>query len=401
MQMLLQFGYGMMDHCRQLIEDWNGGTAILSPRDLNADQLTRLSKSIRALPGGKVLLDPQFYLPHADHARLCQHSYWPSAYSTNAFWQGPALVELLTKLAALNQSLGCEAFILPGLLATTIDADWFATQRLIKDEAQALNSPLPLFATVALSADATRSTDQVALLMEEVETWGAAGYYLVFEHPNGDYLVDDPNWLANTLDIAAGLKLSGAKVIIGYCNHQMLIAGCAKADAICSGTWMNVRSFPQDKFRASYEEEIKQRATWYYCPEVLSEYKISTLDLAHRQQILSLLQPPPRLNNSYSACLFSGPQPTSAGFTEQAAFRHYLNCLRLQAAEAVRATFDETVAAHTALLNGAEPVLTDLARRGILGQQRDFRNIIDTNRGALAAFSATRGPVFRHAWSTL
>jgi hypothetical protein len=401
MQMYLQFGYGMMEHCRHLVEEWNGGTAILSPRDLNDNQLQRLANTIRALPGGQVLLDPQFYLPHADHARLCQHDYWPSNYSTSAFWQGPPLVELLTKLEALNVSLGSEAFILPGLLAMAVDDDWIETQRAILEEASALNSNLPLYATIALSADAARNADQVTLLMEAAEHWSPAGYYLVFEHPNGDYLVEDPNWLANVMDITAGLRLKPAKVIVGYCNHQMLLFGCTKADAICSGTWMNVRSFPPDKFRQSYEDEIKQRATWYYCPAALSEYKIPSLDLAHRQRILGQLQPTGDFDNLYVAPLFSGPQPSSLGFTEQAAFRHYLHCLRLQATSAARATFDETVEAQHAILDAADALLRNFTNAGILGQQRDFRSIVDVNRGALAAFVATRGPVLRHRWPSL
>jgi hypothetical protein len=401
MQMFLQFGYGMMEHCRRLIEEWNGGTAILSPRDLNDSQLQRLATSINAMPGGKVLLDPQFYLPHADHLRLRQHDYWPQNYETNAFWQGPALVELLTKLKSLNLVLGSDGFILPGLLAATVDADWLETQRAVLAETASLNCGLPLYATIALSADAVRNTDQVAILMEESEQWSADGYYLVFEHPNGDYLVDDPNWLANVLDIAAGLKLRGKKVIIGYCNHQMLIAACTKVDAICSGTWMNVRSFPPDKFRSSYEDEIKQRATWYYCPQSLSEYKIPTLDLAHRLRILSQLKPEAAFENPYTESLFQGAQPTSIGFTEQAAFRHYLHCLRLQTNAATLATFDSSVSAHNAILDAAEARLRLFATAGILGQQRDFRNIVDTNRGAIAALVATRGPMLRRHWNSL
>jgi len=401
MQMYLQYGFGMMEHCRHLIEEWNGGTVILSPRDLNKGQLTKLAKDIHTIPEGRVLLDPQFYLPHADHARLCKHEYWPINYSTNAFWQGPPLTDLLAKLYDLNNSLNSEAFILPGLLATRIDDNWLETQRAILAGATALNSCIPLYATIALSADATCNNDQVVRLMEEAEKWSPAGYYLVFEHPNGNYLVEDANWLANTIDIAAGLKLKGAKVVVGYCNHQMLLASCAKVDAICSGTWMNVRSFPPGKFRVSYDEEIKQRATWYYCPQAFSEYKIPMLDLAHRLHILSQLQPTNGFNNTYIAALFSGAQPSSIGFTEREAFRHYLHCLRLQAGDSSRATFDDTVAKQTTLLDAAETLLETLAKSGIMGQKRDFRVNVDINRSALAAFVSTRGPVLRHRWSKL
>ena len=42
-EIYLQFGYGMMEHCRSLFSKWEAGTAILSPRDLNPEQLVRLS----------------------------------------------------------------------------------------------------------------------------------------------------------------------------------------------------------------------------------------------------------------------------------------------------------------------------------------------------------------------
>lgn len=401
MELYLQFGYGMMEHCRQLVSDWQGGAVILSPRDLTDDQLSRVSGTIRSLPAGNVLVDPQFYLPHAEHERLCSHDYWPERYSTGDFWQGPALTDLLSKLHNLNQAIQSIAFILPGLLADTINDDWLEIHRAILDEAVALNTGLPLYLTLALSADAARDQQQMTALLERAEKWNAPGYYIVCEHPRGNYLVDDPNWLANVLDLIAGLRLHGAKVILGYCNHQMLIAACAKVDAICSGTWMNVRSFPPDKFRTTYDEEVKQRTTWYYCPQSLSEYKIPFLDIAHRQRLLNLLAPAGHLSTQYTTALFSGSQPSSVGFTEQLAFRHYLHCLRTQCAAASLATYDDTIAAHESLLSEAETLLTTLHSAGIRGQLRDFAEIIDVNRAALSVLGGTRGPILRRRWSGL
>ena len=401
MQLHLQFGYGMMEHCRSLISLWKGGTAILSPRDLDDEQLERLAGSINALPGGECLLDPQFYLPHADHERLCSHEYWPEEYETGAFFQGPALTKLLRKLRELNVRLGCRAFILPGLLAASVDDDWLAIQRAIIEEAQAKEKQFSLIATIALSAEAVKDEEQIALLLEAAEQWSVQGYYIVCEHPNGQYLVTEPNWVANVIDLAAGLRLRGATVVLGYCNHQMLIAALAKVNAIASGTWMNVRSFPPDKFKAPYEEEIKQRATWYYCAQALSEYKIPFLDIAKRQKVLSLMAPPAELDGGFVAALFSGVQPSSIPFSEQAAFRHYLHCLRGQCTSATGTSFDATVANQEQLLNDAEGLLQRLVPSGIRGQLRDFGEIIDVNRAALELFKTLRGAVLRRRWSTL
>ena len=398
MELYLQFGYGMMEHSRHLIDRWGGGTVVLSPRDLKDEQLTRLASTIGKLDGGKVLLDPQFYLPHSDHERLCSHDYWPADYQTGAFWQGPALNKLLTDLRELNLSLGCGSFVLPGILAAQIDDDWIEIQRSVLEEAKAIAEDQPLVLTIALSSEAVANQDQVADLLEAAQSWEVAGYYLVCEHPNGDYLVADPNWLANVLDIIAGLRLAGANVIVGYCNHQMLAAAAAGATAVCSGTWMNVRSFPPDKFRSSYDEEIKQRATWCYCPQALSEYKIPFLDIAHRQSLLASMTPSEQMDGGYASQLFTGPQPSTIGLSEQAAFRHYLYALRQQVLQSAQGTFDDTVTMHENLLTDAEALLGRLAAGGVRAQQRDFSQIVDVNRAALAVLSTTRGPMLRRRW---
>lgn len=401
MELFLQFGYGMMQHCRHLISDWKGGTVVLSPRDMNDKQLRTLSSEITDIDGGRVLLDPQFYLPHADHERLCSHEYWPSDYETGAFFQGNALRELLRSLIDLNAAVGASEIILPGLLATAVDDAWLETERAVLEIGRELAGNLPVVSTIALDADATRNQDNIASLLESAPGWKADSFYIVCEHPNGDYLVRDPNWLANVLDLVAGLRLTGAKVFLGYCNHQMLAARVVQANAICSGTWMNVRSFPPDKFRSSYDEEVRQRTTWYYCPQALSEYKIPFLDVAQRQGLLARMVPLPDLDGGYARHLFEGPQPTTVGFSEQFAFRHYLHALRGQLRALEHTSYDEARAAQEDMLGGAENFLRTLVSAGIRGQQRDFGDIVDVNRAALALIDSIRGPVLRRKWDAL
>ena len=375
MELYLQFGYGMMEHCRHLISEWGGGTVVLSPRDMSDKQLLTLASEITGLPGGRVLVDPQFYLPHADHERLCSHDYWPCEYNTGAFFQGSAVQELLKKILALNEAAGSREIILPGLLATAIDDAWLETERTTLEVARQLAGDRPVIATIALEADVVRNQDQVASLLEAAPGWNSDGFYIVCQHPNGNYIVEDPNWLTNILDLVAGLRLSGAKVILGYCNHQMLAASVVRANAICSGTWMNVRSFPPEKFYTTYEEEIRQRATWYYCPQALSEYKIPFLDVAWRQRLLPKMAPYPELDGGYAGRLFEGPQPTTVGFSEQLAFRHYLHALRGQVQALDSASYDEARAAQDSILDEAETLLRNFQHcwsprptKGLLGR---------------------------------
>jgi len=301
----------------------------------------------------------------------------------------------------LNQSLGSGAFILPGILADTVDEDWLNTHDEILSEAQSTDPGMPIFATCAFSSDALRNNDQVASFIEHAEKWGPDGYYLVFEHAEGNYLVDNPQWIANMLDICASLRMLGKRVIVGYSNQQTLIAAVAKVEAIASGTWMNVRSFPPEKFRSTYEDEIKQRSIWYYCPQALSEYKLSYLDIAYSLGMLETLATPSALNGGYVDVLFRGPQPTAVGLTEQAAFRHFLHALRTQVRSCVKPSLDATIAHHNELLDVAQDTLQRLRSAGVFGQFREFTECIEAHRSALSLFTAQRAPTLRRKWASL
>ena len=400
MELYLQLGHGMMQLSRDLISDWNGGTVVLSPRDLEPQQMNHFASEILGLPGGTVLLDPQFYVPRADHFRLTKHSYWPKAYDTAHFWQADSIRALLTELAAINVTLGCRGFILPGLLASRIDDDWIATQRALLHGAASLSLSLPLISTIALSAEALQDQNQIETLLDWAEQDRCAAYYLVCGHPNDSYLVDAPIWLAGLLDLTSGLRLRGAEVIIGYCNHQMLVAAVSKVTAVCSGNWMNVRCFTPGRF-SNPDGEVKKKTVWYYCPQALSEYKVQFLDLAFRAGILSRMAPDPVFGSRWIAGLFGGGQPSSVGFGETAGFHHYLHSLHAQVARTIKASFDETVEDQRAMLTNAETLLEELTTAGIRGEARGFSEMIDVNRGAIDQHVRTSGPMLRHRWASI
>lgn len=399
MKLYLQFGWGMMDHCRSLIEDWGEGAVILSPRDLNPEQLKRLAEEIRDV-GGNVLVDPQFYNPVSDHDRLTSHDYWPKDYKTAEFWTGDDLQKLIGSLIRLNTELGCKDFILPGLYAAKIDDDWLEIQNAVFEEMSRQDiSGFTAYATVALSSDAVRDNDQVHKLLDAATQWDVPGIYLICEHHKGEYLVNDATWVANVLDLAAGFHLKKKQVVMGYCNHQMLIAACTGIHAIASGTWMKLRSFPPSMHRGEYEEEIKQRAVWYYCPQVLSEYKLSFLDIAKRLGVLDNMKPAAGLASNYADALFAAPQPSAADFGESKAFRHYLHALRTQVNNAKQGSFQDTLIEQQKSLDSAERLLKELRAKSIRGQHRDFSEVIDVNRAALAVLSETRGAVLTRYWA--
>jgi hypothetical protein len=113
------------------------------------------------------------------------------------------------------------------------------------------------------------------------------------------------------------------------------------------------------------------------------------------------MAPPPEFDGGYVAQLFSGAQPSSVDFGEQAAFRHYLNALHEQARAINEESFDSTMGEIESTLARAEALLARLRGSNISGQLRDFSEIVDVNRAALTLYSSLRGAVMRRAWDTL
>jgi len=307
----------------------------------------------------------------------------------------------MSDVLQLNRDLGCAAFVLPGLMATVIDDDWLATLRATVEHAATMDVGMPVYATIALGSDSVRNIAGIQEVLAEFETLDVAGAYLLFEHPNGEYIVEDPIWLANMLELAAGLRLLKKTVVVGYANHELLCLGAASVNAIASGTWMNVRAFSPDRFLSADEEDIKRKAVWYYAASSLSEYKPAFLDMAQQRGVLASMAPPAAYGSTYAAPLFSGLQPSSVGFGEPEAFRHYLQCMVHQARETRATTFDATLANYRQVLDAAERQAQMLASSGVLSQGRGFADAFDAVRSALTSLEATRGSTLRRAWANL
>lgn len=398
MDFYLQCGHGMMAHARDLVEQWGKGGAILSPRDLDEAQLIRAATEVNDA-GGAVLFDPQCYVHDADHKQLTAHPYWQSfrSVSTMTLLNGDGFASVLADLASLATKMGTWRHILPGLLATRVDDDWFALQDGVIAEAPNHFRKDSTFATIALGSDVMRDEKQIEAVVDRAETWDVHGVYVVAETP-GSYLVEDPIWLANLLILVSGLRLQGKTVIVGYSNHQSLCLAAAGANVIASGTWLNVRAFAPEKFYVAAEDDNPRRKNWYYCPQALSEYKVPFLDVAQATGVLAQMAPDPALGSVYADPLFSGAQPTTVEWKQPAAFRHYLTCLRSQACSAWKGGYTSTYDALSRELDSAEAMLRMLRNNRVLGGDRDFSPYVDVNRAALAVFDRARGAMLRRRW---
>jgi len=398
MNLYLQMGHGMKAHAIELIKKWQGGTVILSPKNMPLKQMKKTAEELSKV-NGSVLLDPQFYMPRVSQKNLQKHLYWPDNYSTNTFFNGSGIKDMIEIL--LNEyiyPLHASGFIIPTLFLNDINDAWNTVTENIITEVEGKQISIPKFLTLCLGTKLLEKEESIHLLLEELEDYPVDGFYIIPEHPNKKYLVDNESWLLNLLDFAAGLKLLNKKVILGYANHQFLFMSLAKVDALCSGIWLKTRVFPIGEFR-NEGKGTARRSIWYYCPQALSEYQIPSLDVARRVGLLSQLKTDNKFGSDYATPLFTGAQPTTVNWGEKEAFRHYLNCLRKQCADVSKESY-ENIRDYLKLLFETAQDLSELfIQNGIRGKHRDFGNIAESNLAILSAFDNIRGLVFSTNWN--
>ncbi len=401
MKLYLQFGWGMKNLVLEFAKEWESTEVILSPRDITPKQLINWGKDFKKA-NISCLFDPQCYFPKSTHNRLSQYDYWDNSLSTNLASFEDYETRLIRSINDYNNIIESNSFIIPAMMRR-YDENWIAkwqsdSLKLIEASRKVVTGR-KLLLTLALPSDLLcQSEDLIEKMIDISRQFDVDGYYIIAEPTNGQYLVDNPVWISNILQLCAGLKLLEKEVIFGYANQQMLCLSAAKVDAIASGTYLNVRRF-SNKFE-DLEGEIKRKSVWYYYPESLSEYKVSFLDAAYNSSVLDEMNPK-ETNNTYVNLLFSGILPSSTAFNEKMAFIHYLETLRQQASLCSRESFKETISANEMLLETASRRIQYLEDNGIYAQARNFKDIVDVNKSAIQRLEKTRGFLLDYSWNTI
>jgi len=401
MELFLQFGYGMKSLAIDLSKEWGNTNVILSPRDITPQQLRKWSKDFEKA-NVTCMFDPQCYFPKCNHKNLKQYGYWDNSLNTNLNAMDDSETVLIKTIDEYNSIINSNRFIIPGIMRK-YSPEWFdqwknncfklsqVTRKVVKNKKSIL--------TLALPSDLLCQEEKnIEKIIEITSKWDVDGYYIIAEPYNSKYLVDNPVWMSNLMQLCGGLKLQNREVIMGYANQQLLCLSAAKIDAIASGTYLNVRKF-SNKFE--HLDDIKRKSVWFYYPHALSEYKIPFLDVAYNQGILKEMKPDIELENPYISLIFSGILPSSTAFNETLAFKHYLQTLKKQAELCSRGTFKDTVAANEILLNTAERRIEFLEKNGVYAQARNFKDIVDVNRSALQRLQKTRGFMLEHSWNEM
>lgn len=396
MDFYIQMGHGMQGLCMELSEYWGGVTAILSPLNMQPNKVKPFSNSLRK-KGGRVLFDPQMYSPRKYQKNLQKYDYFPKENITTV--EMGDCTDIISELAHINDEIESEAFILPSQTIYKFDERWNKLQVTIAHQGRQFANGRKTYHTISLAGEAIMDEKQIESIVLSASQWDVDGTYIVCEHPARNYLVDNPIWITNLLSLVAGIKRCGKEVIVGYASHQLLCLSLAKCDAIAAGSFLNLRWFKPERFETIDDNEPSRRATWYYCPQVFSEYKLTYLDVAKRVELLSRMAPPPSMTNKYSSMLFQGALPTSTNYKEADSFRHYLHCLRIQCIDATKDSYKETYDSFALMYETASSLFTGLRNAKIKGQDRDFFEIIDAIQAAVSLFNREFGFAMAQEWS--
>ncbi|GAU78157.1 hypothetical protein [Fusibacter sp. 3D3] len=402
MEFYLQFAHGMKSMTIEMAKKWGGVKVILSPRDITPEQLKKWSSDFKK-NNVECLFDPQCYFPKSNHKKLSQYDYWDNSLATNMGSMLSYEEQLIEKVLSYNNVVETKKFIIPSYLINYSEdwlIKWKKYSEKVVDAANKIELSKEKLLTLVLPSELLLQHEEVIeKFIEEAITLDIDGYYIVPQPPEEKYLVDNPLWFTNLMLICAALKLNEKKVIVGYGNHQMLSLATAKIDGFASGTYLNAR-----RFSNKYDDQdmgIKRKTTWYYCPQAMSEYKISFLDSAYSSGSIMLLKPDEGLTNEYSDLLFSNVMPSTVQFNETKAFMHYFHCLKEQIKMYSRDTYTETKAANELLLETAERRIELLEKRGVFAQTRSFKDVVDVNRAAISRLHTARGFLLEHSWNSL
>lgn len=402
MELCLQVGHGMREHCYNLIKGWGKGLVILSPRDNNNESLIAFASKVKKA-NGTVCVDPQMYYPHTEHEKLTGHDFWPPNYETINFTSGQDIDDMIIKLNNLNKTVGSEFYIVPMPMIEFPNDTWLDKLDAYLITAHKYVIDMPLYATIPLSAISMLDIDFLNDIIDNISSKDYVdGVYIVASHSDEDFFINNPIWLANLGELCAGLRLGNKKVILGYANQQMLFLGMTSINYIATGTFKNVRFFNKERFVPN-DESGGQQIIWYYCPNSLSDYKISYLDIAQRTGVLDLMKPPDKCKSVYASPLFAGATPSSVNFGQQPSFRHFLQCMYHQVSESRNSGFIETYDYNVKLFEDALKLALKLERNGVTtnidrGMMEDHFNAV---RSAMIALSASRSVRLRRKWAML
>lgn len=396
MQIVLQFGYGMRPVATACLKSWGGGTAILSPRDMNPSQVKGYADAVNSIKNCSVLLDPQCYSKESTHPRLHSHGYWPKDFSTKTMTDATSLQNLLLKLLKINEDIEAKEMILP--LQVLRDTSMTTKRRLqaIVEAADSLKGAPPYRVSIPVGVDILKDTDNTSELIELLRGIPLKRIYFVAEREGASYWVEDSTWIENVLHLCADFRMRGIDTILGHGNPQMLVVAATGCRSVATGTWSNVRSFSLKRLNLP-EESALRTTQWLYVDGALAEIKKKTVAKAYENGKLKFISKyVTPTSPQIKALMKSGD--ASGILTRTVSFLHYLEAMRMQADAVPDDSFTSAYSAVEGMFSNASAATEELLKNGISGENRDPTRMINASVAALKSFRSKRGAVLLRSW---
>ncbi len=398
----LQMGHGMQGLVADFLEDQKtSNPLILSPRNFaktrgktGFERMAAFANGPVRKVSGNVLVDPQLFSSKRATPSLRAFPHWQVC--SGSLWDNPNAV--LNEIALLNDACSTDMLIIPSdTIEVVKDADRLKRMGDYAASARSVASFRKTIMTLSFGQDVLREENSVDRLLNAIEDWDVDGLYIVSEHPQNEYLVDQPLWLYNYMSLVAGIKRMGKMAYAGYGSHQLLLLALAGCDCLFSGNYLSVRRFEKSTFEEK-EESASQRSCWYYAPQALSEFKVTTLDLASSLHALDVLRSPFG-DDEYVGMLFRGALPSNTAYDERKSFMHYLICLNQQCKFLSKDSYGKTYSALMGYFGTAQSLIDGLQKIGINDRARNFANALPAASQAIAAFNSSWGFQMSHEWS--
>lgn len=374
----------MLSLNREFVEKNHNTGIILSPRNCTREQIERHAIELHDR-NADVLFDPQFYQPRTERENILNYPYWNDLNFETVDFATRGATELCRGVVAYQvEQLNVSEIILPGRFSNVISEDWLAIQYAFADTANYMSTGRPVYSTVAIGPDVVKDRNAFDRLLNEVVNYPVDGIYFIVQSPR-DFLVGDELFLYNILDGLLSIRLSKKKILLGYANQQSLIYGTAGITGFATGNFRNVRSFNPDTFDVQ-EQSDRQRATWYYDGNTLSEFRPQTLGLAYQRGLSGRFGP----ITEFSSSLLDAANPAIVPWGEPLAFRHYLSVIKNQWSEMINVSESQRLNYVIRLIEHVGEQLTKLERDGVRLGDRSFKQLVEPTLNALMSFKADR-----------
>jgi hypothetical protein len=200
-------------------------------------------------------------------ARGMVHDHWPTALPA-----GQARIDAVRAAFATQDSIGCEALIIPAPLTTDLNSNLGAEVEWLDDGIAIGRAEFnrPLIASIAISDRALRDLDPydnrlVDTFLDQVTAREPDGVYIVVEvSGEAGYYWTSQGTVGALLRLVDGLKRGGIpRVIVNYATVAGLLAFAVGADTWCTGWYQSERRLKLDDFINKPPDPISSYPAFY------------------------------------------------------------------------------------------------------------------------------------------